>query len=323
MTFLNSNTFPDVVETGVMETIDLNRVVDSAATTILPELFLKQRKFSNKQVAVIDFQRFNRVLCEVKLDGILGIDILQNHLVEFDTQNHLIKFYDKATFDNSLLNDFTKNTYSHALPTLKIKVDKQTRYATFDTGSNGGLNVSDYKLGSFIDENKHVSYKGLGAMGANSLKENVNQTELIDANIKFGKIDLSNQNFTFNTHNENNVGFQFLKQFIFFLDVSDQIIYLKKRSFSITTLSPLVTYGFWVHYDFEMKQFYVAIIAENNKQMQLKDLVTKINGIDLPQEYCDFPGFLSQNMQADMAVTIFRDGDERIIDYNYDNQISQ
>ncbi|WP_442847127.1 hypothetical protein [Leeuwenhoekiella sp. H156] len=323
MTFLNSNSFPNAVKMGELEVRDLNGIVDNISTTMLPELFLMHQKFYNKQVALKDLQTLNKWLCDVKLDGILGIDILQNHLVEFDTENQIIKFYDKATFDKSLLNGFTKNTYSHTLPTLKLKIDKQTRYATFDTGSNGGLNISDYKLGNFIDENKHLIYKGLGGQAANSLREDVNQTELIDVNIKFGKIDLNHQNFTLNTHNENNVGFQFLKRFIFFLDVSDQIIYLKKRSDLNTTLSPLVTYGFWVHYDFEMTQFYVASIAENNKQLQLKDIVTKINGIDLPQEYCDLRDFLSQNMQVDMSVTIFRDGNEKIIDYNYDNQISQ
>ena len=317
MTVVNSNLFKGLIQTGEIELVDFNRVVESTSTTVLSEISLAQKKFLNHEVVFKDLGAINKVLCDVKLDGILGIDLMKDYLVEVDSQKQIINFFKKKSFDYTMLKNYSKNNYKHSIPNLKLKIGNQKRYAVFDTGNNDGLTVSDHKLASFINKNSHFKSYGRGSIGANSTKERTYQTEIINVKLEIGKLDIDHQNLSLNTHQENNAGFDFIKQFDFFLDVTDQVIYLKKSPYAKSNSSPVIQYGFWVFYNFETNQFYVSNIAENNEQLRLGDILTQINTIDFPQEFCDLSAFLKKNMATEMSLTIIRNGNEKSIEYSY------
>ncbi|WP_282019237.1 retroviral-like aspartic protease family protein [Salegentibacter mishustinae] len=317
ITVVNSNTIKNLAIIENIETRDINKTIENIPVSILPKLKIGAKTFSEQKVAYKSLESLNMNFCELQLDGIIGIDIMKGFLIEVNTQERVIEFHNKNSFDLDELKGFSKNKYKHDIPTIKLKIDRQKRYASFDTGSNGDLTLSDYKLSDFINDNKNITSIGKGSLGINSSQDKIINHEFINENIEFGDLSLKDQNFTLNNQSQNNIGFDFIKQFNFFLDVSDKIIYLKKHSDFNVPESNISKYGFWIFYNFDAKNYYVSTIVDTNGQLKIGDVLLKINDIELPQEYCELSTFLKKHMEKNMTIHIERNGKESVVKYNY------
>jgi hypothetical protein len=317
ITVVNSNTIKNLAIIEDIETIDINKTVENIPVSILPELKIGKKTFSEQKVAYKSLESFNLNFCDLQLDGIIGIDIMKDFLIEVNTQERVIEFHNKDSFDLNKIKDFSRNKYKHNIPTIKLKIDRQKRFASFDTGSNGDLTLSDYKLSDFINDNKNITSIGEGSLGINSSQDKIINHEFINENIRFGGLSLKEQNFTLNNQDQNNIGFDFIKQFNFFLDVSDKIVYLKKHSDFNVPESTVSKYGFSVFYNFDARNYYVSTIVDTNEQLKIGDVLLKINNIELPQEYCELSTFFEKHMDKIMTINIERDGKELVVKYKY------
>lgn len=178
-----------------------------------------------------------------------------------------------------------------------------------DTGRNGKLSISDYKLDQFIKTTKHIAYKekgsSLGIHGINN-EEDVSHT-IYNAEVQLGKLKIENQTVETSRNDFNNMGFEFISQFISYLDLKGEKLYLKQvgnHHFGENTLEHL---GFYIRYDPQQKKNFIVSLSTKNNQLKLGDHILSINGEKPPVNNCEMYSFLQKFFYVPIKIKLERE----------------
>lgn len=313
---INSDTFKNKKVVDQKEIGDISnqkKYIDIA----IENFEIDHLQFKNFAIAYQSFSHLK--LCHNQLDGIIGRDIMNKFIIEFRTDKMIINFYERVT-DINLLNYKIIKLENSTEPKVLVSINNQKRFALLDTGSNGNLVISDHKMNKFISKSNHIAYlssgKSFGLHGrVNDIKK---QYDLFDINLKLKNFDLANQNITLSDFDENNMGYRFLKQFNFIVDLKANNFYINRNENYIQESLSKVQ-SFTPSLDIETNKWFISKINIEEKQLKLNDIILKINNQNLPivKDSClgkeQFVEFMKSVIKKIESITVLRNDEEVLI----------
>ena len=319
MTCINSEVFPNIPVSKVIDNIGgISSERKSMNTVNFSFNFLNQ-SFKNKEVLYADLSLASKISCSnLNISGIIGRDIMENYIVEINPESKKLVFHRHADFNEKQLKDFTKIKLQKKRPSVPIKIGGETRYVLFDTGRSGGLSTTDYKLDQYIEKTQHTSYRtkgsSVGIHGVNN-DEDLHH-KIYNAEIQIGNLNLTDQAFETSKRDFNNMGFRFSKQFISYLDLKNQKLYIKKIKQYTENINESVirSIGFFTKYDLEMKKNIIINLSTKQNKLALGDTLMSINGETLPTDNCEIHSFLKKFMGQKMKLIIQRGNETKEIE---------
>lgn len=272
--------------------------------------FLNQN-FKNKEVLYTDLSLISKMSCtNLEVSGIIGRDIIENYIVEINPDSEKLIFHDHSGFNENQLKDFTKIKLQKNRPTIPIKIGGQTRYVLFDTGRSGGLSTTDYKLDQYIETTQHTSYRSKGStVGIHGVNNDEDlHHKIYNAEIQIGNLNLTHQTFDTSKNDFNNMGFRFAKQFISYLDLKNQKLYIKKIKQYTENINESIigSIGFSTKFDLEMKKNIIINLSTKQNKLSLGDTLISINGETPPTDNCEISSYLKKFIGQNMKLIIQR-----------------
>lgn len=311
-TAINSETFTSLPILDSIDVKDANNIKKSIKLTSFSFNFL-DKNYTDLKVLYLNLNILSKISnCEnIVLSGVIGRDIMENYIVEINPSLKKIIFHNLANIDKSKISDFTKIKFqsNNQRPLIPIKIGGQKRYVIFDTGSNGKLYVSDDKLINYINTTDHTTYISQGnKFAAHGVNENrdLNHT-IYNAEIHIGKLNIKNQIVETSKNDSNNMGFSFIDQFISYLDVKGEALYLKQINKNYFGESSLKNLGFYIRYDAEQKKNIIVTLSTKNEKLKLGDNLISINGETPPANNCDMYSFLKQFFSIPIKIKLERE----------------
>jgi hypothetical protein len=248
--------------------------------TTLKQLNLSGINFYNTETLVANLESSFELKC-LKLDGVLGNNLMKNNIWEIDYSTKTIRLTDNI----SLLKNLSKSTkitfktkkgsYS---PKISLKINGKTKKnILFDTGSNGGINISIEEYSNKIYKNSIEKYGSSGVALYGHAKKNKTVFAKVN-NIHIGSLQIDNQLVTFSKKTAL-IGNQFLKNFKIILDyTNNELHFIKNKAKANSTLK---SFGFNTNV-INNKIIVTAIYNKSTPQkegLSLGDEIISINGI--------------------------------------------
>lgn len=310
-TVINSEVFPNLQILGQTDVEDSNDVKKKVDLVKFSFNFLN-RYFRDKEVLYMNLSSIPNIGCSehVILSGVIGMDIIEDYIVEINPSDNNIVFHNHEKFNEDQISDFIKvKLEKTSKPLVPLKIGNQKRYVVFDTGSNGTLTVSDFKLQRYINTTIHTAYTSLGSSyGAHGINVNKDlRHEIYDGGIQLGKLNVKNQKIETSRNNINNMGFRFISQFISYLDMKDKVLYLKQINKHAYGESSLKNLGFYIRYDAEQKKNIIVTLSTKNDKLKLGDNLISINGETPPENNCDMYSFLKKFFSTPIKIKLERE----------------
>lgn len=311
-TGINSEIFTSLPILDSTDVNDANNITKSMKLTSFSFNFL-DKNYTDLKVLYLNLNILSKISnCEnIVLSGIIGRDIMENYIVEINPSLKKIIFHNPANIQKSKLSDFTKIKFksNYQRPVIPIKIGGQKRYVIYDTGNNGKLSISDYKLKNYISTTDHTAYISQGnkfaAHGVNENKD-LNHT-IYNAEIHIGKLNVKNQIVETSRNDINNMGFSFIDQFISYLDVKGETLYLKQINKNYFGESSLKNLGFYLRYDEEQNKNLIVNLSTKNEKLKLGDNLISINGETPPENNCEMHSFLKKFFGIPVKIKIERE----------------
>lgn len=311
MTCINSEVFPDL---KISKTIDNVGGISSERKSMKAVKFsfhFLNQNFNDKEVIYTDLSIVSKINCEnLTLSGIIGRDIMENYIIEINPDSKKIVFHNPSAFNENQLKDFTKIKLQKTKPMVPIKIGQQTRYVLFDTGRSGGLSTTDYKLDKYIETTQHTSYRSkgssIGIHGVNN-DEDVHH-KIYNAKLQIGSLIVDNQAIETSKNDFNNMGFRFSRQFISYLDLKTQKLYIKKIKQYTENIEESVigNIGFYTKYDIEKKKNIIINLSTKHNKLALGDILISINGETPPTNNCEMHSFLKKFIGTKIKLVVQR-----------------
>lgn len=254
----------------------------------------------------------------LKISGIIGRDVMENYIVEINPDSKKIIFHYHSDFNESQLKGFTKIKLQKKSPAVPIKIGGETRYALFDTGSAYGISTTNYKLENFIKTAQHISYKSkgnsIGIHGVNN-DENIHY-KVYNSPLQVGNLTVKNQVFETSNNDFNNMGFDFSKQFISYLDLKKHKLFIKQVNQNTESINDNALYniGFSVGYNVEKEKSMITRLSAKVDNLVPGDTLISINGETPPINNCEMYSFLRKFFGSKMKIVIERNNETKEIE---------
>lgn len=265
-------------------------VEDSGGNTVkdqkyvsLSDVKIGSVNFLNTGAIVQDLNSSDVMEC-IKLDGIIGANLMKEAFWKIDYQNQTL----------TLTNDISKLEISNDYKVLKFKAkisstplislsvnDNQIENITFDTGSNGQITLQK----KFYHELKKKDallnstfIKGSTRYGVNGIAKSDTTYFAKSKNFRIGDISFDNKILQFRKYS-GIVGTRFLKNFSIILDWKNSQIYLKKiKNYDYNSIKD---FGFKPN--IKGNKLFVGAIFNNsdsNGKIEIGDEILEINETD-------------------------------------------
>ena len=311
-TAINSEIFTSLPILDSTNVKDANNIRKSMKLVSFSFNFL-DKQYTDMKVLYLNLNILSRVSnCDnIILSGVIGRDIMENYIVELNPTLKKIIFHNPSNFNKNQVSGFTKIKFqsNNQRPLIPLKIGGQKRYVIFDTGSNGKLSVSDDKLKNYINTTEHTAYTSqankFAAHGINQNKD-LNHT-IYNAEIQLGKLNVANQIVETSRNDINNMGYNFIDQFISYLDIKEEMLYLKQISKNYFGESSLKNLGFYIRYDAEQKKNIIVTLSTKNNKLKLGDNLISINGETPPANNCDMYSFLKKFFGISIKIKLERE----------------
>jgi len=284
--------------------------------------------FYNVGAAVSDINSSNVLSC-MKVDGIIGANLMKTAFWKFDFKTQKIKIASSIDSFGSPSRDATvvpiiPNKVT-GTPIVELDfVDKKIR-AIIDTGSNGGFGFGKHFLKRLKKNN--ISSKILSGYGTESygiFGGEVDTTYYAAlSNVKLENMEFKDVRTSFVETSGGRIGLDFIKNYNVTFDWADKKMILEpKRKFKN---DDLINYGFkWMFRD---NKLLVRFIYNNSKAkklgMQLGDQILSINNNnfeDLSQdEQCNYILNNPMNSYEECKIKVVRDGKELTFNLSIEN----
>lgn len=319
MTCINSEVFPNLPISKKIENIGgIGSERKSMNTVNFSFNFLNQ-KYLNQEVIYTDLSLFSKISCtNLKISGIIGRDVMENYIVEINPDSKKIIFHHHSDFNESQLKGFTKIKLQKKSPAVPIKIGGETRYALFDTGSADGISTTNYKLENYIKTAQHISYKSkgssIGIHGVNN-DEDIHY-KVYNSPLEVGNLTVKNQVFETSKNDFNNMGFDFSKQFISYLDLKNHKLFIKQVNQNTESINDTALYniGFSAVYHVEKGKSMITRLSAKVDNLVPGDTLISINGETPPTNNCEMYSFLRKFFGSKMKIVIERNNEIKEIE---------
>ncbi|MBM7419328.1 MULTISPECIES: aspartyl protease family protein [Chryseobacterium] len=320
MTCINSEVFPNLPVSKTIENIGGIGSERKSINAVNFSFNFSNQNYTNQEVLYTDLSSFSKMSCtNLKISGIIGRDIMENYIVEINPDKKKIVFHTLSTFNENHLIGFTKiKLQKTSAPYLPITIEKQKRYVQFDTGSNGGLSTTNYKLENYIKTAQHISYKSkgssIGIHGVNN-DEDIHY-KVYNSPLEVGNLAVKNQVFKTSKNDFNNMGFDFSKQFISYLDLKNHKLFIKQVNQNTESINDTALHnlGFSVNYNVEKEKNMITILSTRVENLVLGDTLISINGETPPKNNCEMYSFLRKFFGSKMKIVIERNNKTKEIE---------
>ncbi|REC54875.1 hypothetical protein DRF62_07895 [Chryseobacterium piscium] len=319
-TCINSEVFPNLPISKKIENIGgIGSERKSMNAVNFSFNFLNQN-YLNQEVIYTDLSLFSKMSCtNLKISGIIGRDIMENYIIEINPDNKKIIFHNPSIFNENHLIGFTKiKLQKTSAPYLPITIGKQKRYVQFDTGSAYGISTTNYKLENFIKTAQHISYKSkgssIGIHGVNN-DEDIHY-KVYNSPLEVGNLTVKNQVFETSKNDFNNMGFDFSKQFISYLDLKNHKLFIKQVNQNTESINDNALYniGFSVGYNVVKEKSMITRLSAKVDNLVPGDTLISINGETPPTNNCEMYSFLRQFFGSKMKIVIERNNEIKEIE---------
>lgn len=318
-TCINSEVFPNLPISKKIENIGgIGSERKSMNAVNFSFNFLNQN-YLNQEVIYTDLSLFSKMSCtNLKISGIIGRDVMENYIVEINPDSKKIIFHHHSDFNESQLKGFTKMKLQKKSPAVPIKIGGETRYALFDTGSAYGISTTNYKLENYIKTAQHISYKSkgssIGIHGVNN-DEDIHY-KVYNSPLEVGNLTVKNQVFETSKNDFNNMGFDFSKQFISYLDLKNHKLFIKQVNQNTESINDNALYiiGFSVGYNVEKEKSMITRLSAKVENLFPGDTLISINGETPPTNNCEMYSFLRKFFGSKMKIIIERNNETKEIE---------
>lgn len=316
--FLFDTGAPTVISTAVYTELGLEKkhtgkVKDSQKNkqeqifTVLPEMTVDKAVFKDVGAIVMDFS-VSELSC-FKIDGIIGANQMAKLFWKINyAENSLEASKDLAAFnpaDYDIVIPFSPRIQK--TPVIEIELQGKKMALTFDTGFSGRLKIADnaYDIQKASSSIEVYGTSSVGAFGAGKPAPG--------HIFRIADLSLGNKNFSneiIATGNANLIGNDFFKNFVFVLDWSANMIYMKRIN---NEPARLESFGFGYRF-IDEKPTVTFVFREENYPLKVGDTIISINNVDLDHldkdSACHY--FLNrvENGQSAIDLKIRRDGKE-------------
>ena len=168
------------------------------------------------------------------------------------------------------------------MPKIKVKIGNKKVFATYDTGSNGGLVVNDVISVNRIKASKNIKVETLsGSLGLNGFSNDLRTNNYIfDTTIHLDNLELNSQDVVIINNVKNNMGFEFIKQFNSILDVENKYIYIDRDNITVAESNDILGFSLLKGVG-SGKNIINGLSVDANTTLKLGDEVVKINNKEL------------------------------------------
>jgi predicted aspartyl protease len=283
--------------------------------------------FTGVVAPAVDLSKFEKLFC-IKLDGLLGTNIMRTCNWKIDYGNKIVSFSDKKIKPQGKVREIKFTENFSGSPLLTQYVGEYNYQSLMDTGYNGGINMPDsIFFKSRISKKLH--YKKSTGNSAMTIFTNTPDTEyaVVLDSLHIGDYFIKNQVVKITSGNIPLTGNEFFKNFeTVIIDWDKHKIYVP--DVVVKEVTELETFGFTpVFVDGTLAVNLIWDGSAAQKQgMELGDVITSLNGANtknMPQEkWCellkDFKD--EKKLQKTMDLTLLKkDGSEQklsLIEYN-------
>ncbi|QKX06679.1 hypothetical protein HN014_17740 [Aquimarina sp. TRL1] len=226
---------PEILNDISLQNTGITNITEDAAnkTEDFEYLLLDTISIGNvnfKEIAVYakDFSHFQKTLGCIRLDGVIGNNLMRHAKWQIDYKKQIIKITDdisKIISDTSLINIPLK-TGNYGGADIEITLNGIKKEFTFDTGFNSKLQ-SDHKTFKKLKlSDKHYTVKkGITGVQANGETTGTSYISLIK-NVNLPNLALNDQLVVFEKNQSSLLGNGFLKNYLVTIDWSDKQLYL-------------------------------------------------------------------------------------------------
>ncbi|MFL3662079.1 MAG: retropepsin-like aspartic protease, partial [Polaribacter sp.] len=213
----------------------------------LDEISIGGINFLNTGAAIADLKQSKELGC-LKIDGLIGSNLMRKAVWKFDYENQII------TISNSVaslkISESSEKipffTYITGTPIIDITLnDVKEKNVIVDLGSNGDISLSKKTFDKLVDTDPNISRtvsfgsssSGLYGVGA---KDSVHHALI--SNISFGDVALKNTVVKFSNEALGTIGINYFKNYDLIINWFDkEIIVTKKKEYDNSSLT---SYGF-------------------------------------------------------------------------------
>ncbi|RDC55125.1 hypothetical protein DU508_18415 [Pedobacter chinensis] len=277
---------PELARTLNLKSLQKSKNSDSQGyekkedVVIIPEIKIGNLIFENTGALIIDMKKTFQMAC-LNVDGIIGANQMSKAIWQLDYKNKII------TATNNLSNfeipkdvktiDFLPVKIQNT-PLIPVTVNSKTTYITFDTGSNGDLNLG---LTGYLDAVKNLKKAesvGIGGTGVYGEGRESVTTYIKVPEMQIGTLKLINQIVPFRNGKSGNIGNGILQHYKVIIDWNMHKIYLPEVSnFDFSKLN-----RFGIGLKFIENKTVIASIFKNTDAEQLgmavNDEIVEIDG---------------------------------------------
>ncbi len=241
--------------------------------------------FDDVEALTLDFSSSIELGC-LKLDGVIGNNIIKEAVWEIDYERKVIRLTDDiANFEmpeNASEIKFKTNAKrGYFSPNIDVVVNNKKRKGVkFDTGSSGGVRLPLAYFSSVIDSTKSVEYYGKATVSVYGDGQNKRFVDSKVKTLEIGDLELQSYHVTFH-ENAPTVGNLLFKDFKLIINYEDSKMYLIEQK--ELENEKLENFGFQTRV-IDQKAF-VSIVYKNSEAeklgLQLGDEILSLNGIKL------------------------------------------
>jgi predicted aspartyl protease len=201
--------------------------------------------FLNTSALIADLDLSKEVRC-MKIDGLLGSNLMRNAVWKFDYQNQVITI-SKSIESFNIPDTAYKVSFSTdiaGVPSVNVAInDVVEKWVTVDLGSNGDISLSKKTFKALIKKNpsiSHVASFGNSSSGLYGMGKRDTSYYVKSPNVSFGEISLDNTVVSFSQESGATIGTKLFKNYDLIISwFTKEIFFIKKKNYNRSTLSTL------------------------------------------------------------------------------------
>lgn len=326
--FLLDTGAPNVISTELAHTLNLDnktshKVGDSQGKdselgfASIESINIGGINFLNTGAAISDLKKTKEIAC-LKVDGLLGANLMKNAIWKFDYENKLITI--TSSIDSLKLDAKAQklpfSTKITGTPVFDVKLnDEIEKGITIDLGSNGDISLSNTAFDKLTKNNPSIlqtSSFGNSTAGLYGYGDVDTTHYAIVPKISFGEVTLENTLVDFSKNSARTIGTKFFKNYEVIINWFDtEISLIEREKYNRSELS---SFGFSVRNNNDT--LIVVTIFNNssafNAGLKINDVILSIDDKEYgkiePEEWCEIvENGIFDEQQNQTTITILRD----------------
>ena len=286
----------------------------------LDEISIGGINFLNTGAAIADLKQSKELGC-LKIDGLIGSNLMRKAVWKFDYENQII------TISNSVeslkISESSEKipffTYITGTPIIDITLnDVKEKNVIVDLGSNGDISLSKKTFDKLVDTDPNISRTvsfGSSSSGLYGVGATDSIQHALISNISFGDVALKNTVVEFTNESASTIGTNYFKNYDLIINWFDkEIIVTKKKEYDN---SSLISYGF--SFNNKNNRLIVGGTYTNSSAdhagLKINDIILKIDtkkyGVLTADQWCNIiENGLFNEEKSTITVIVLRQNEE-------------